>query len=149
VGESLADAGAHASHTHAAADEEESPTAGAAEKDDEPENDLQAVVAEVWTMFLGRERIGIHDGFYELGGNSLVATRIVLTIREILQVDLPLRSILEYPTVAGFAAEIESAARLLDTDVHQIARVVREISALKPEQVSNRLAGVEAEQSLS
>jgi acyl transferase domain-containing protein len=148
VGESVADAGPPAAQTHAA-DEEESPAAGFAEKDDEPANDLQAVVAEVWTMFLGRERIGMHEGFYELGGNSLVATRIVLTIREILQVDLPLRSILEYPTVAGFAAEIESAARQLDTDVHQIARVVREISALKPEQVSSRLAGVEAEQSLS
>lgn len=144
VGESLADTNTPGADANRAADAEEWPEVTSAEKRDEPENDLEAVVAEVWGMFLSRDRIGMNDGFYELGGNSLVATRIVMTIRETLQIDLPVRAILEYPTLAGFVAEIERAARRLETDVHEIARVVREISALQPEQVENQLATVEA-----
>ena len=146
VGQSFADLNTPAADAHKTAAEEEWPVVASAERVDEPQNDLQAVVAEVWGMFLGKERIGMNEGFYELGGNSLVATRIVMTIRETLQIDLPVRSILEFPTVAGFVAEIENAASRLETDVHEIARVVRQISALQPEQVVNRLAAVESGQ---
>ena len=107
----------------------------------EPSNDLQAVLAVMWATYLGIDRVGIHDGFFELGGNSIAATRIVMTIRETLQVDLPLRSILDHPTVASLAEEIEKVAQQFESDVHQIARVVREIHALPAHQVEERLAG--------
>ena len=106
----------------------------------EPENDLQAVVAAVWAASLSVEQLGIHDDFFEIGGNSLVATRIILAIRETLQVELPLRSIFDSPTVASLSEEIEKAAKELDTDIHDIARVVREISVLPMDQVKKRLA---------
>lgn len=108
----------------------------------EPENDLQAVVAAIWAASLGVENVGIQDDFFTIGGNSLVATRIVLAIRETLQIDLPLRALFDSPTVVKVCEEIEEIARQLDTDVHQIARVVREIAVLPMDQIKKRLAGV-------
>src|SRR4030095_4530466 len=86
-------------HWPSPADETATERQLASSEADAPLNDLQAVVATIWAMALGMERVGIHEGFFELGGNSIVATRIVMTVRETLQVDLPLRSILEYSTV--------------------------------------------------
>jgi acyl transferase domain-containing protein len=107
----------------------------------EPENDLQAVVAAIWAVSLGIESVGIQDDFFTIGGNSLVATRIILAIRETLQIDLPLRALFDSPTVIKLCEEIEEAARQLDTDVHQIARVAREIAVLPMDQIKKRLAG--------
>jgi acyl transferase domain-containing protein len=117
------------------------PSTASVEACAEPENDLQAVVAAIWADSLGLERISIHDGFFEIGGNSVLATRIVKTIRETLQVDLPLRALFDSPTVASLSKEIEAAAREMDTDVHETARLVREIVSLPEDQIAKRLAG--------
>ena len=112
----------------------------AAKEQDELMNVLQAVVAEVWATYLGLPRVGLNERFFELGGDSITATRIVMTIRETLQVDLPLRSIIDHPTVASFVQEIERAAQQLETDVHENARLVREIAALPDDQTRERIA---------
>jgi acyl carrier protein len=67
------------------------------------------MVAEIWEEVFGIAQIGLHDNFYELGGESLMATRIVSRIRDTFQVDLAIRSLLENPTVAGISRAIEEA----------------------------------------
>ncbi|SRR6266498_98123 len=63
-------------------------------------NDLERTVAQIWRSLLGIERVGIHDDFLELGGNSLLATQLFSRLRKVFQVELPLQSMLQMRTVA-------------------------------------------------
>ncbi|HEX6291542.1 MAG TPA: amino acid adenylation domain-containing protein, partial [Herpetosiphonaceae bacterium] len=76
-----------------------------------PRTPAEELVANMWADVLDVERVGIYDNFFELGGHSLLATQIISQIREILHVDLPLRSLFEAPTVAELTARIETAQR--------------------------------------
>ncbi|MGH7831408.1 MAG: condensation domain-containing protein, partial [Candidatus Binatia bacterium] len=60
-------------------------------------------LVKIWTEVLGVDPIGIHDDFFDLGGDSLSATRVISKIRDDAQVDLSLRRFLETPTVAALA----------------------------------------------
>ncbi|MDB4947621.1 MAG: amino acid adenylation protein, partial [Gemmatimonadetes bacterium] len=68
----------------------------------------EQAVAEVWSQLLGIGRIGVHDGFFELGGTSLLATQVTSRLRQTVQVDVPLRAFLEMPTVADLARLVEA-----------------------------------------
>jgi len=72
-----------------------------------PTNSLEASLVEVWTQLLGRT-VGIYDNFFELGGHSLLATQLISRLRDRFQVELPLRSVFEAPTIAALAEKIEA-----------------------------------------
>ncbi|MEH2169753.1 MAG: amino acid adenylation domain-containing protein [Nostoc sp.] len=61
----------------------------------------------IWSELLLRKQVGINDNFFELGGHSLLLTQMIFRVRETFQVELPLRSLFEMPTVAGLAESIE------------------------------------------
>ncbi|WP_223635810.1 non-ribosomal peptide synthetase [Corallococcus sp. EGB] len=73
-----------------------------------PREGWETLVAELWAPLLGVARVGAHDHFFELGGHSLLATRVVSRLRDVLQRDVPLRLLLEAPTVARFAQRLEA-----------------------------------------
>ncbi|MGB7891209.1 MAG: amino acid adenylation domain-containing protein, partial [Microcoleus sp.] len=66
----------------------------------EPRTPDEQLIAEIWAKVLGLERVGIHDNFFELGGHSLLATQAISRLREAFQIEVPLRSLFESPTVA-------------------------------------------------
>ncbi len=76
-----------------------------------PRNALEEQLVEIWEEVLGVARVGVHDDFFELGGHSLRATQLVSRVREVFQVELPLLSLFEEPTIAGLAERIEEARR--------------------------------------
>ncbi|MUL37907.1 type I polyketide synthase [Gloeocapsopsis dulcis] len=59
-----------------------------------PTNELEKQITEIWQEVLGIAGIGIYDNFYELGGDSLIATQLVSRLRAKFPVDLPLRDLL-------------------------------------------------------
>jgi acyl carrier protein len=71
-----------------------------------PRNPVEELVAGVWAETLGHESVGVFDNFFDLGGNSLQAARVLFQIQDLLRVELPLRSLLNDPSVAGLAAAI-------------------------------------------
>ena len=71
-----------------------------------PRSLAEELVTEIWREVLGRERIGVHDDFFDLGGHSLLATQVIARIRNALGVELPVRAVFEAPTPAGLAERI-------------------------------------------
>lgn len=87
-------------------------------------------LATIWTSVLKLERVGIHDNFFDLGGHSLLAGQVTTRIGDVFQLELPIRSLFEAPTIAGLTdlitelllAEIEA---LPEPDPEPGAYVVR------------------------
>ncbi|HEX3129919.1 MAG TPA: amino acid adenylation domain-containing protein, partial [Thermoanaerobaculia bacterium] len=75
-----------------------------------PRTRTEEVVAAVWRDLLGVERIGVEDSFFDLGGHSLLGTRVASRLRDALGVEVPLRALFEAPTLETFARRIEDAA---------------------------------------
>jgi amino acid adenylation domain-containing protein len=73
-----------------------------------PRTHTEEVLTVIWAEVLGLEQIGIYNNFFELGGHSLQATQVISRLREAFQMEVPLRSLLEEPTVAGLAERIET-----------------------------------------
>ena len=71
-----------------------------------PRNSLEAALASMWKELFQREQLGVDDNFFDLGGHSLLAMRLVNQIRAELQLEVPLRSLFESPTVAELAVII-------------------------------------------
>ncbi len=86
------------------------PAAQAVDRGGAPRTPAEELLAGIWAEVLGRERVGIHDGFFDLGGHSLIATRVVSRVRAAFGVELPLRALFEHPTVAGLARALTAAA---------------------------------------
>ena len=75
-----------------------------------PRNVLERDLCEMWKQLLGVNEIGVHDDFFELGGQSLVAVRVFSRIRKHYRVDLPLSTLFEAPTIAQCAEIIAQEA---------------------------------------
>ncbi len=74
----------------------------------DPRDQREAIVAEVWKAVLGQDRIGVHDDFFSLGGHSLRAIQLVTRLRPVLQREVPLRALFEFPTIAGLLGHLDS-----------------------------------------
>jgi amino acid adenylation domain-containing protein len=74
-----------------------------------PRTPTEEVVAGIWAEVLQVERVGVLDNFFELGGHSLLATNVIFAVKNAFQVELPLRSIFESPTVSDLSQRIEAA----------------------------------------
>ncbi|UPW05630.1 non-ribosomal peptide synthase/polyketide synthase [Rhodococcus pyridinivorans] len=72
----------------------------------EPRTPAERAVAEAFGEVLGVERVGLDDDFFELGGNSLVATQVVSRIGAALDTQVPVRVLFEASTVVGLATRL-------------------------------------------
>jgi amino acid adenylation domain-containing protein len=74
-----------------------------------PRNDHERALVEVWEEVLTIRHISIEDDFFELGADSLSATRAFARINRRFGIELPLRAIFEHPTVAAMAGLVQDA----------------------------------------
>ncbi|OUS31220.1 hypothetical protein A9Q99_04275 [Gammaproteobacteria bacterium 45_16_T64] len=66
-------------------------------------NDVEQALVDIWQEVLSLPQIGVHDDFFDLGGHSLLVTKVSSRIKEKLTVELPLRTLFEVPTITALA----------------------------------------------
>lgn len=77
----------------------------------EPRTPVEAAVIAAWQAVLGVPRIDVDDNFYRLGGHSILIPQVVARLNATFQIDLPLLSLMESPTVAELAECVEQVFR--------------------------------------
>jgi acyl carrier protein len=76
-----------------------------------PRTPSEKLIAEIWSAVLNLDQVGVHDNFFDLGGHSLKATRVVSRVREVFRVELPVCALFQSPTIAALSETIEIAQR--------------------------------------
>jgi NAD(P)-dependent dehydrogenase (short-subunit alcohol dehydrogenase family)/acyl carrier protein len=101
---------------------------------DQPSDEIETLVAGIWSKAFGLPQIGVHERFTDLGGHSLLALQIVTRTRSAYGVDIALRDFFESPTIAQFSTLIRE-------------KLILEIAGLTDDEVRELIAN-DAEQTL-
>ena len=97
-----------------------------------PRTPIEEALAGIWAEALGIDQVGVVDNFFDLGGHSLLAGRVISRMRDTFQMDVPIQSFLEAPTVADIALVITRClARELEDD--ELAHTLAYIESLPDE----------------
>ena len=73
-----------------------------------PRTATEQALADVWMKALRLQRVSVHDDFFELGGDSLLATQVASRLRDALKVELPLDRLFKQTTIAGLAEHVDT-----------------------------------------
>jgi acyl carrier protein len=71
-----------------------------------PQDDLEEMLAVIWADILGLDRVGVNDNFFDLGGHSLAAMRIVSRVTDRFNLKMSTQLLFQSPTVRAMAAVI-------------------------------------------
>ena len=77
-------------------------------KESVPATSTEIVLAEIWKNLLELDEVGIHEDFFNVGGHSLLAIRVVSAVRKQLKVELSINDIFDFTTIASLAGHIDS-----------------------------------------
>jgi amino acid adenylation domain-containing protein len=103
-----------------------------------PRNILELKVAEMWEEILNVRPIGMTDNFFDLGGHSLKATRLLSKVRSIFRTQLPLSVVFEATTIEALAcALVQHEAKPGQTA--KIARVLQRIKSISSAELKDEL----------
>jgi amino acid adenylation domain-containing protein len=74
-----------------------------------PTTDMEMTLAEIWKELLSVEKVGIHDNFFDLGGNSILLLKAANKMREAFNRDIPYVAMFQYSTIHSLAHYLNSA----------------------------------------
>jgi oxalate---CoA ligase len=103
-----------------------------------PRNELEAQLLSIWSEVLKQSPIGIHDNFFQLGGDSILATQIINRVRETLQVELSFLIFFQNPSIATMAQQVmqvESEALQLEPELAALLAEVESISESEAQKI--------------
>jgi surfactin family lipopeptide synthetase A len=91
-----------------------------------PETPVQETLVSVWRDVLGIDRVGIDDDFFNLGGHSMLAVRMVARVRDALGLELELAQVFERPTIRELSGSV-TGQMLGEVDDDELAALLAEI----------------------
>lgn len=103
-----------------------------------PVSEIEKSLVRIWEEVLDVRPIGNHDRFFDLGGHSLSASRVVSRVIEQFQLDIPLQSLFESPTIADMATVI-TAHQGKTLDEQGMTKLIDELDALSEEEIKQLL----------
>ena len=78
----------------------------------EPKNHIEEKLTVLWQDLLGFAPVGVNDNFFEMGGHSLLIVQMASRLQDLFQIDMPVTTLFETPTVAGLARKIEATVEI-------------------------------------
>ncbi|GAK56428.1 amino acid adenylation domain protein [Candidatus Vecturithrix granuli] len=84
-----------------------------------PQNELERQIADVWHEMLHLDTIGIHDNFFELGGHSLLAIQMHSKLQELLDMDISVVEVFQYPTIHAMAQYVSQKQQKSEAEPEQ------------------------------
>ncbi|MBE9029059.1 AMP-binding protein [filamentous cyanobacterium LEGE 11480] len=104
-----------------------------------PRTSVELMLVDIWSKVLAVEQIGIHDNFFQLGGDSILVTQIINRVRNELKVELPFLIFFQQPTIANMALRVtQLQAEIVDTK--EIAQLLERIDSLSDEEAQQLLS---------
>ncbi len=119
------------------------PLKGRSTQDGAPETmtAVEELLIDIWTQVLGVTQIGVRDSFYDLGGESLLALRVVSRTNDYFRTEQSVRTLLEFPVLVDFAQQLLSISGRPEAELEKIAKIGLMVRRMTPEQRKTALAG--------
>ena len=104
-----------------------------------PRTEIERKLSQIWAGVLSLDKVGIHDNFFDLGGHSLAATRVVSQVIKQFQIEVPLQTLFQAPTVAQMAAVItEHQGKQLASE--ELDRILKDLESLSEEEAQRLIS---------
>ena len=94
-----------------------------------PRTPLESDLAAIWRETLELEQVGMDENFFDIGGHSLSAMRIVVRIRSVLNMDVPVACLFQNPTIETLSAAMDWMRSSQDNP-EDVLRLLEEIEAM-------------------
>ena len=91
-----------------------------------PRTEMEKVLHRLWQSLLEVEMIGIHDNFFEIGGNSLLAVEASILIANHLKKKIPVADLFQYTTIATLAEHLTQQSHTIPTGAIDRAKMQRQ-----------------------
>ncbi|HXB21781.1 MAG TPA: SDR family NAD(P)-dependent oxidoreductase [Candidatus Solibacter sp.] len=101
-----------------------------------PSTPTEETLAQLWRELLGVKEIGVHDNFLDLGGDSLMATRLISRMKDVFQQDVPVRLVFEASTIGELAKAVDEtqAGSVDQDDMNELMQMLDQLSEDEVEQ---------------
>jgi acyl-coenzyme A synthetase/AMP-(fatty) acid ligase/acyl carrier protein len=104
-----------------------------------PVQEFEVKIAKIWEEVLEVGPVGLHDNFFDLGGHSLAATRVVSQVMQRFQLEIPLQALFQSPTVAEMASVIlEHQYKKLGKN--ELENIMNELESMSDEEADRRVS---------
>jgi acyl carrier protein len=103
-----------------------------------PRTPIEETLVGIWCKVLSTQQVSVDDNFFDLGGHSLLVTRVLNAVREIYSIDLPMRMFFESPTVAALAEQLETAQQP-DNEMERVSLMLERLEHLSEDEVKELL----------
>jgi amino acid adenylation domain-containing protein len=101
-----------------------------------PKSLIETRLVKIWSSLLGIDQVGVHDNLFDLGGDSLIASRILARVCAEFQLTLSLENLFRSPTVAEMALLVSAQRR----EIGDLATILCDVESLTEEEAHNILA---------